>query len=555
MHKSATPVAVIALATTFGLAACGQEQGIPYTDVGGPFWDEIDFAQVTDHGHEVRLLDESERIPAGPIELVDVTEQAGLAAAVGGGNQHGVGIGFVDLDGDELPDIFVANGIGNRTGEVFSSALYQNQGDGSFRDVTAESGVGAILAGRDCYSVTAGDYDHDGDMDLYIGAQPTDVLLRNCGQVGTPCFEDATEEAGAGGPPSDAGLVQDGRSKIASFGDYDNDGDLDIVSASKTLPAPYAYLLRNQGDGTFVDISEESGVHTHIDGNPCAVLWSDYDNDGDADIHIWNDRGGHVLLRNHDGQELEDVTRISGLDAVQITHPMGIDAADIDHDGDLDYYVSNIGDNPLLRNNGDGTFTDITQSAGTGGDYGWGLAFEDFDGDSYPDIFIGQEDDRPHLVFHNLANNDAPSFARMEFEHAPIIDNRAAHNVAVAFADYDLDGRVDVVAAPTDGSRITLYRNQTDVGSNQWLHVIVRDPDGVESTEGIGARVGVMTGGLLQFRDITGGSSRASQNQLGVRFGLGDYSGADWVAVLWPTGRQAIATRVAGGQTLVFGPE
>lgn len=529
----------------------GPSEGTPYTEIGGPFWEQLDLSAGTDLGHQVQRLPEAERIPAGPIELVEVTAAAGLAGAVGGGNTHGVGISFADVDGDELPDIFVANGRSNRDQQQYSSALYLNLGDGTFRDATIEAGIGVALAERDCYSVTAGDYDGDGDMDLYLGAQPTDILLQNCSQPGAPCFTDVTAEAGAGGPPSNPDQVSNGKSKVVSFGDFDNDGDLDVVSASKTLPSPHAYLLRNEGDGSFVDISAETGVFAHVDGNPCAVMWSDYDNDGDVDLQIWNDRGWHVLLRNRDGQILEDVTREAGLDAIQITNPMGIDAADIDHDGDLDYYISNIGDNPLMRNDGDGTFTDITSSAGTGGQFGWGLAFEDFDNDTYADIFVAQEDNLPHLLFHNLAT-ESPTFDRIEVAHPPVRDFSAAHNVAVAFADYDRDGRVDLVAAPTDGSGIQLYRNQTDVGTNSWLHVIVRAPDGVESIDGIGARVGVMTGDLLQFRDITGGSSRASQNQISVRFGLGDYDGADWVAVLWPTGRRDIVRNVPGNQTLVL---
>lgn len=559
-RKPSLPISFVHLATiagasllTFGCA----DQGTPYTVVGGPFWTPLDFVDTVDLGHSVQMTPEAERIPPGPIELVDVTASAGLGAAIGGGNTHGVGISFADIDGDELPDIFVANGRNNRDGQQYASALYLNLGDGTFRNATIEAGILNALDGIDCYSVTAGDYDGDGDMDLYLGAQPTDILLENCGQVGAPCFVDVTDQVGAGGPPSDPAGVSNGKSKVVTFGDYDNDGDLDIASASKTLPAPRAYLLRNDGENGFTDVTAETGMKAHDDGNPCAIMWSDYDNDGDVDLQIWNDRGWHVLLRNQDGQTLEDVTRDSGLDAVQITNPMGIDAADIDHDGDLDYYVSNIGDNPLMLNDGDGTFTDITSSAGTGGEFGWGLAFEDLDHDTYADIFVAQEDNLPHLVFHNRAT-EPPTFTRIEVEHAQIQDSSEAHNVAVGFADYDRDGRVDVVAATTDGSGVQLYRNQTDTGSNHWLHVIVRpkdDPDGTPrpgSTDGIGARVGVMTGDLLQFRDITGGSSRASQNQLSVRFGLGDHDGADWIAVLWPSGDYYIVENVPGDQTLIL---
>ncbi|MCG8418894.1 MAG: CRTAC1 family protein [Proteobacteria bacterium] len=531
----------------------GDDPSVPPPGNGGgtPFWTQLDFSQAEDLGYQPRYRSDTERVPPGQITLVDVTEEAGLGNAVSGGNIHGVGAAFADINGDDLPDIVVVGGKTIINEQLFPPLLYLNQGDGTFRDATAESGLAAILDGRDCYSVAAGDYDGDGDRDLYVGAQPTDVLLRNCTDGSGVCFEDATTVAGAGGPPSDSSLTVTGSGKIVSFGDFDSDGDLDLVSASKTLPRPYAYLLRNNGDGTFTDISVETEVRAARSGNPCAVMWSDYDNDGDPDLWIWNDRGGHILLRNEAGERFEDVTELSGLDQVGIRNPMGIDAADIDHDGDLDYYISNIKNNPLLRNNGDGTFTDITHSAGTAGEYGWGLAFEDFNNDSFADIFVAQEDNMPNLLFQNLGV--VPSvFHRIEIPRIAAIHRGNAHNVAVAFADYNRDGKVDVLTAMTDGSRVTLYRNDTDMGSNQWLHVAVRDADAGESTEGIGARVAVKTGDLIQFRDITGGSSRASQNQLSVRFGLRNYTGAEWVAVVWPSGRQIIVTGVEGGQRLVL---
>ncbi|MEM9454187.1 MAG: CRTAC1 family protein [Myxococcota bacterium] len=510
-----------------------------------PLWAPIDLDGAPDRGERSGSIPPDEQIPAGPIVLADVTEAAGLGAVTSGGNTHGVGVAFVDLDGDDWADIVVISGRSNVTSEWFPSRLLRNRGDGTFEDTTNASGLAAALADRDGYSVAAGDLDGDGAIDLYVGAQPTDVLLRGRGD-GT--FEDATAATGAGGPASEANLVGDGRSKVVSLGDFDDDGDLDIVSASSTLPIPGAYLLRNDGAAGFTDVTEPSGVTIHPQGNPCAVLWSDYDNDGDRDLWIWNDRGGKVLLRNEGGQ-LRDVTAAAGLGAVTIRNPMGIDAADIDHDGDLDYYVSNIGNNPLLRNNGDGTFVDITRIAGTGGQYGWGLGFEDFDADGWPDLFVAQEDDRPELVFHHLGL-DSPGFEAIEIPHPPVLDDRAAHNVAVAFADYDHDGRTDVLTARTDGSRITLYRNETDLGSHGTLDVVLAPPPEDEPSGAVGARVAVATGEQLQFLDIHGGSSRASQTELSARFGLGQFRGADWVAVLWPSGRQAVVRNVGAGQRL-----
>ena len=527
--------------------ACGPPP-LPPDEGGIPLWFEVDLEGADDLDEPVGPVPRAEQRTTGDVSLVDVSDSVGLADLSAGGNTHGVGVAFVDVDGDDWADILVVSGRSNVTGDTYPSLHLRNRGDGTFENVSTISGFGPILDGIDGYSIAAGDLDADGDIDLYVGAQPRDILLANLGD-GT--FEDATAARGAGGPASDPSLVGDGKSKVVGIGDFDGDRHLDLVSASTTLPPPGAYLLRNRGDGTFEDVSESSGVHIGSTGNPCAVMWSDYDSDADVDLWIWNDRGNKVLLRNDGGGVLTDVTGAAGLDAVGITHPMGIDAADIDHDGDLDYYVSNIGNNPLLRNNGNGSFVDITRHAGTGGRYGWGLGFEDFDGDTWPDIFVAQEDDNPNLVFTHRGVLP-PTYASMEVPHPGVVNSAAAHNVAVAFADYDHDGRVDVVTARTDGSRPTLYRNETDLGTHGMLDVVVAPDPAVDPGGGIGVRVAVSVGGQVQFLDIDGGSSRASQTEHTARFGLGQALGADWVAALCPDGRQAVVRNVGAGQRLVL---
>ncbi len=545
------PAQIITLLALISLlsGACGSDDAPPPPDYESEtLWAPVRLDQATALGHTAAPIAADAQTPAGDIAFDDVTDEVGLSQAIGGGNQHGVGVAFVDLNGDGWPDIFIANGRSNLSEDRFPSLYYQNNGDGTFEDATAATGLDTLVEGSDLYSVAAADYDSDGDIDLYLGAQPRDILLRNNGDGS---FEDVTDAAKAGGPNSDPGLVADGRSKVVSFGDYDSDGHPDIVSASSTLPGSGAYLLRNLGDGTFEDISAASGVQIGSTGNPCAVMWSDYDNDTDVDLWIWNDRGNHILLRNEAGERFTDITRQA--DGVTITNPMGIDGADIDHDGDLDYYVSNIRTNPLLLNRGDGTFQNIGGASGTNVDFGWGVGFEDFNADTWADLFVAQEDNLPYFTFVNLGLNP-PRFGAYPLDHPPVIDDFAANNVAVAFADYDSDGRVDVLTAGTDGRRVNLFRNVTDIGTHRWLEVRVARAPGTQQAGGVGARVAVKTGDLVQFRDITGGSSRASQNQLSVRFGLGQYSGAEWVIAQWPDGRQLAATGVEGNQVLTLTP-
>ena len=163
---------------------------------------------------------------------------------------------------------------------------------------------------------------------------------------------------------------------------------------------------------------------------------------------------------------------------------------------------------------------------------------------------MAQEDDFQHLTFTHLGDPDAEIiYEQTRWPHAPT-DAKRAHNVAAAFADFDLDGSVDIVTATTDGSRAQLYRNETDRGTSRWLEVRVTATPTTGERGGVSARVVVKTGALLQFRDINGGSSRASQNATSARFGLGQWTGAEWVAVVWPDGRQLVVTGVAGNRVL-----
>lgn len=520
----------------------------PVPPIGGDtfdavfLWDTIDLSNATDLGFTASERPAAQQVDASVLTLTEIGDSAGLTGVSAGGNPHGVGVGFVDVDLDGFEDLVVINGGG------FDSHLYMNDGDGTFTDRTAASGFGAILnpagAGTDGYSVAAADYDSDGDYDLYVTAMPNDFLLQNDGNGN---FIDVTFSSAAGGPPT----TQPGSaSKIAAWGDYNGDGRMDVVVASSTFNnGSSAYLLRNDGNGLFTDVTTAINMLISPQGNPCAVMWTDMDADGDLDLWVWNDRGNSTsnrsFMRNNNGVFTDDRVAVGA--TFGVSNPMGIDGADLDHDGHIDYYVSNVASNPLLHNDGDGTFTNISAQAGTLGDFGWGLGFEDLNLDGWWDIFVSQEDSLPYLTFRNMRTSP-PTFARQDWAHNPVANS--GHNVAVAFADINHDGKTDVVTASTSGDRVNLYRNDTDVGTHGWLEVKIPQVPGSGGVGGISARVVVRTGDLVQFKDITGGSSRASQNAMSARFGLGQWDGAEWVAVLWPDGRQVAVINVEGNRIL-----
>jgi len=443
-----------------------------------------------------------------------------------------------------------ANGIANAGSPSWDSELWLNNGDGTFTDASDSSGLADILAGLDTYSVAGADIDADGDIDIHITAHPTDVLLINDG-FGN--FTDGTAAAGLGGP--DSRPASNGSSKIGAWGDVDNDGwpDLAVASSQFIDATENGYLMLNNGDGTFTDATSTWGLQVSDAGNPCAVMWSDYDNDGDLDLAVWNDRGdpssNRNLLRNDNGV-FTDVTVAAGW-TNPMGNPMGIDGADVNRDGTLDYYVGNIGGNALLVALGDGTFIDRAQASGASASYSWGLGFEDFDHDGWWDLFVAEEDDRFYLSFQNL-RTDPPTFQEAMWPHWPVGNG---HNVAAGFADFDHDGDTDLVTAPTSGARMSLFRNDTDKGTHHWLEVVIDEEPVTGARGGVGARVVIaFPDGSTMFRDITGGSSRASQNAHSVRFGLGNWDGVSTVAVLWPDGRSMAALNVPGDQVLHLTP-
>jgi hypothetical protein len=399
--------------------------------------------------------------------FTDVAVDAGLAD-----ERQSQGVAFGDVDNDGDPDLYVANDFG-------INALYINNGDGSFQDVTETAGVkGAIdiIGGEEApngYGTALADTNNDGHLDIYVvNLGGANILYQNNGD-GT--FSDVTTEVGV---EAGAGIM--GAGTAAAFSDTNSDGRLDLFAANGYGLPSFLYL--NEGTG-FADVTNEAGVGEHEDAE--GVAFGDYDNDGDMDLYVTNTAGVEfeplrdVLYRNNGSGVFEDVTDEAGVGIID--YSLGAVFGDLDNDGYLDLYVViNGGPNILYQNNGDGTFTDITLEAGVG-DVGFGsnVALGDIDNDGYLDIYVAN----------------------------------------TGFGDENV-GDPDV-----------LYRNNG--GDNHWLQVQLRCANG--SLGGIGARIAVSAGDLHQIREISGGRGYA-QNSITANFGLGTHTVADEVQVIWPSG-------------------
>lgn len=488
------------------------------------------------------------------------------------------GCAFADYDNDGDLDIYLVNGSGRE------NALYRNNGDGTFADVAKVVGVAHKGWGIGC---VFGDYDNDGDLDLYVtNYNEPNVLYRNNGPP-TYTFTDVTQQSGTGDRRWGASVA---------FADYDNDGDLDLYVANylkfaeELVPKEYKILYRreepvelapepfdpqenvfyrNNGDGTFTDVARKVGVANAL-GKCLGVTFGDYDNDNDLDLYVANDVGRNSLYRNNGDGTFTDVSFLEGVDDSR--GGMGVTWADYDNDGDLDLFITNWRDqiNVLYRNNlpsGDTTgeafanFDDVTYATGIGEPsipyVGWGCDLFDYDNDGYLDIFVAngftspnQNTDlttcipEPDQLFHNNGDGTFEDVSKSAGEYFQSkYPGRGA-----AFGDYDNDGDIDILIVNNNGPA-TLLRN--DGGNrNNWLKI--KTVGTKSNRNGIGARVIVKTGKLTQMREVLAGSSYLSHSSLELEFGLGTHNKADIVEIRWPSGRVQRLKNVAANQTLIF---
>ena len=532
------------------------------------------------------------------VSFLNVARESGLNAKTIFGSEHknkyllettGCGVAFYDYDNDGWLDIFLVNGSrleGFPSGSEPISHLFRNNRDGTFTDVTAKAGVGHSGWGQ---GVCIGDYDNDGWEDLFVTYYGKNVLYHNNGD-GT--FSDVSQKAGLAGKGTRWNTG-------CAFVDYDRDGHLDLFVANyidmdlATAPVPESgpclykgvlvacgppglqggknILYRNNGDGTFTDVSEAAGIFRANGTYGLGVLTADFDNDGWPDIYVANDSTASALYHNKKNVSFEDIAIEAGCALSPDGKPqagMGVSAADYDLDGNLDLLKTNFaGDTPsLYRNLGGGNFEDATFTTGLGAHtqfLGWGCGFLDFDNDGWPDILICNGHVYPEveqlkteagyaqrkLLYRNLRNGH---FADVSLQAGTGISDPAPCR-GCAFGDFDNDGDIDV-AVNTVNDYPQLLRCDSRL-ENNWIKI--RTIGTKSNRSGIGARLICITHVVgetkphHQIDEVRSGGSYISQNDLRVHFGLGKAEKVDVLEIRWPSGQVDTLKDVKANQ-LIF---
>jgi hypothetical protein len=515
-------------------------------------------------------------------QFIDIAAQAGLTHASVYGDPdkkryiietNGCGTAFYDYDNDGWMDLLVLSGtrLEQPENNAPTNRLYRNNRNGTFTDVTAKAGLTRTGWAS---GLCIGDYDNDGWDDLFITYWGQNVLYRNNGN-GT--FADVTAQAKLGFSETRWGSG-------CTFVDFDRDGKLDLYVSNylsfdlKTAPVPgvgancawkgipvncgpkglpYArnWLYRNNGDGTFSDISSKSGIAKVFERYPMTAVAADFDNDGWQDIYVACDSTASILYRNNGfnngGGTFTDVALESGAAYNEEGQPqagMGLGIGDFNHDGWLDIFKTHFADDTpvLYRNGGKWLFEDVTYAAGFGTATKyvcWGAGMHDFDNDGWPDIayvtgnvypevekhFPQYPHRSPRQVFRNLGNG---KFADVSAQSGSGVTTPHSSRGA-SFGDFDNDGDLDWLVMNMNEPP-SLLRNEA-AKTNNWLTLKLK---GTKSNRtALGARVVVNSGGRKQTQTVSSQSSYYSHDDLRLHFGLGRQSKADQVIVYWPNGQ------------------
>jgi hypothetical protein len=481
------------------------------------------------------------------------------------------GVAVFDYDNDGYPDIYFANGAEQpslvKTGPQYRNRLYRNKHDWTFEDVTDKAGVGG--SGYNI-GVAAGDYDNDGHADLFVTGVKGNTLFHNRGD-GT--FEDVTRRAG---------LESHDWAVAAAWFDYDNDGllDLFVVNYVKWDPStellcgdaergirtychPRYYqplpnrLYRNNGDGTFTDVSVASGIAAHP-GKGMGIAIADYDHDGWMDVFVANDTVPNFLFHNEHNGTFREVALQVGVgysDDGKALSSMGVDFRDLDNDGWEDLVVTALSNQtfPVFRNLGRGLFNDVTYQSHAGVISmplsGWSMGIFDFDNDGWKDVFVAAGNVQDNTERLSSGKSRQQNLLMLNDGHGafrPALVGPAAQNRGVAFGDFDRDGRIDAVVTRLNEPAV-LLRNIMGEG-NHWL--ALRLVGARSNRDAIGARVTVRAGGLTQVNRVTTSTGYACSSELPAHFGLGPSPRADSIEIEWPSGSRQTLTNVAADSFL-----
>ncbi len=519
------------------------------------------------------------------IHFTRVTEKAGIhfqhynGAA---GQKHlvetmGVGTAFFDYNNDDYLDIYLVNGApltGNKPDVLPTNQLYQNNGDGTFTDATIKTGTGDTGYGIGC---CVGDYDNDGNKDLFITNFGQNVLYRNNGDA---TFTDVSQQAGI----ADELLFSAG----CAFADYNNDGWLDLIVTNYVIlnlkdapdcsqggipaycrpedfePAP-DHLYRNNGDGTFTNVTQDARINLH--GRGLGVVWTDIDNDGWLDLYIANDRHANFLYHNNGDATFTELGELHGMarnEHGDAESSMGIDTADYDNDGDLDVILTHYQaeTNTLYQNDGNGVYWDITAQSRLGEPtllpLAWGTNFVDFDNDGWFDLFFanGHLDDnigkleevgvykQPNQLFYNQGNG---LFTDISSKCGDGLQIEKSSRGSV-FGDYDNDGDLDLLIMNITDTP-DLLRNDTQP-QNNWLSIKLIGKK--SNRDAIGAKVTLQFGNKTRLIEVKSGGSYLSQNQFRLHVGLGIAVKVDRLVIKWQNGVQEIIENVKSNQWLTI---